>query len=472
MTIELPPPRTRLSTALGRGFSLPHKALFDAGATLEKRRRRIWEISGQLHCSIIGTCLSTTELRQIFSKMEIPGVHKETDHELHVRAMLVAGKREIASKLLQKALDRRHRSAIAQFNKAQDVQEVRTFWSNAVQQAEIPGGYWAVLTHPLSTEALVRQVFGEVHMLSHLVGAANRADIRRLRELEGENATLQEKVARQQSQLRDAVVKREATIAGLNEMLGKALASAQATARTSTGNPQEVEQQTTAQLVADLRRRLAAEAASREKVQRRLEVVTTERDAERQQRRTSEECVRELRQELDSVEYSLLAQLPTREGEDEPAIDLQKAVVLYVGGRAHQIPQLRALAERAGGCFLHHDGGIEDRSGLLEAQVSRADVVFFPVDCVSHNAVATVKRKARYMGKPYVALRSSGLTSLAAALRTISSQHLRANDPATRAGMQILERPLFDGGRSCQGHGPDTPLVGGRLPFNGLRGND
>ena len=95
----------------------------------------------------------------------------------------------------------------------------------------------------------------------------------------------------------------------------------------------------------------------------------------------------------------------------------------------HQIPQLRALAERSGASFLHHDGGIEDRSGLLEALVSRADVVFFPVDCVSHNAVGTVKRMARYMGKPYVALRSSGLTSLAAALRKISTERRAVAQP-------------------------------------------
>jgi hypothetical protein len=58
----------------------------------------------------------------------------------------------------------------------------------------------------------------------------------------------------------------------------------------------------------------------------------------------------------------------------------------------HQIPQLRALSERSGASFLHHDVGIEDRSGLLEAQVSRANVVFFPVDCVSHNAVSRMWR--------------------------------------------------------------------------------
>ena len=96
-------------------------------------------------------------------------------------------------------------------------------------------------------------------MLSHLVGAANRADIRRLRELESENAALQEKVARQQRQLRDAVVTREATIANLNEMLGKAMAAEQQD-RVVSGASDDVERATAASLVADLRRRLASES--------------------------------------------------------------------------------------------------------------------------------------------------------------------------------------------------------------------
>jgi hypothetical protein len=220
-------------------------------------------------------------------------------------------------------------------------------------------------------------------MLSHLVGAANRADIRRLRELESENVALQEKVARQQSQLRDAIIRRDATIAGLNEMLGKAIDSAQHASRITTERADEIEQQTMAQLIGELRRRLAVEVASREKMERRLGTVSAERDTERQQRRLSDEREHELRRELELIELSLSSQLPTRDGEDEPAIDLRGTILLYVGGRAHQIPQLRALAERSGASFLHHDGGIEDRSGLLEAQASRADIVFFPVDCVS-----------------------------------------------------------------------------------------
>ena len=80
------------------------------------RRRRIWEVSTSFHCSIIGTCLTAAELRQILIKID-PDAQKETDHELHGRAVLLAGQKGHASKLLQKALDRRHRSAINQLGK-------------------------------------------------------------------------------------------------------------------------------------------------------------------------------------------------------------------------------------------------------------------------------------------------------------------------------------------------------------------
>jgi hypothetical protein len=89
---------------------------------------------------------------------------------------------------------------------------------------------------------------------------------------------------------------------------------------------------------------------------------------------------------------------------------------LYVGGRAHQISQLKAMTERAGGCFLHHDGGIEHSSGLMPGLISRADRVFFPIDCVSHDAVAAVKRHCRLTGKVYEPLRTASLACLLSAL--------------------------------------------------------
>jgi hypothetical protein len=425
MNIRLPGLHTNLPMVTVNVGAAPELRLFDrplpGQAAAEPTRRRIWELSGSFHCSIIGTCLTTSELRQNLLKMQMLGTPKESDHELHGRAVLLAGRKDHASKLLQKALDRRHRAVISQFSKARNAAELHLQWVAAVQRAEIPGAYWAVLTHPKATEDLIRQVFGEVHMLSHLVGAANRADIRRLRELEIENAALQEKVARQQKQLRDAVVSRDATIADLNEVLGRSIASAQQHRNASATVANDLEHETTARLVHDLRRRLAAETAGRKKMERRLHTLTTEYETEKKQCRALEQRGRELQEEIEATEHSLAKELPVPATQSQSSLDLAGTTLLYVGGRTHQLPQLRMLAEQRGATLLHHDGGIDDRSGLLASQVARADLVLFPVDCVSHNAVAIVKRISRQIGKPYLALRSSGLTSFVVALRRTAS---------------------------------------------------
>jgi hypothetical protein len=264
------------------------------------------------------------------------------------------------------------------------------------------------------------------------VGAANRADIRRLRELEAENAELQDKVTRQQKHLQDVVVSRNATIATLNDMLGKALA-ARHPADAATEPSDEAEQAAAARLIADLRRRLALEVATRERADQRLVAVMSERDAERNQRHALERREQELRQEVEAAERSLTDLFSTTPAEDEPPGQLSGATLLYVGGREHLVPQLRKLADRWNVTLLHHDGGINDRTGLLEAQVARADLTLFPVDCVSHNAVAIVKRVSRSIGKSYLALRSPGLASFAAALRALVARQPLTGSTLTTA---------------------------------------
>lgn len=412
MTLKLPGLVSELSVPVMRFVPPQRKQLLGAiditRPAVQPRRRRLWDLSSHLHCSIIGTCLTTAELRQILVKMDLPGAEKDTDHELHGCAVLLAAKRDRA-RLLQKALDRKHRSAISQFDKARNTAEVTACWEGAVQRADIPGAYWAVMTHPETTEDLVRRVYGEVHMLSHLVGAANRADIRRLRDLEAENAELREKIAQQQRHIREVVIRRDAEIARLNERLSSSGATAE-----QVGGPAE-------ELVSDLSRRLELECTARQKIEQRIETLIAERDEEREQRAQAAQREALLRRELEAAELSLaaLAKPDESEVEDAPPPDLSDKTVLYVGGRADQVAQLRAIAEQWGATFLHHDGGIDNNNGFLASQVACADRVFFPVDCVSHNAVDVVKRVSRSAGTAYVPLRSAGLTSFVAALRDL-----------------------------------------------------
>ena len=406
-----------LSTSLLQGAPLappPRLIVREApAAPLEPpvaARSRIWEFGVNLHCSIIGTCLSNTELRHIVAKVET-GAAGASDHELHMRGVAMAGRREAGARLLQKALDRKHHAAIARFGKAKDAAAVLALWDEALRQGDIPGAYWATLTHPSTTEDVVKRVFGDIHMLSHLVGAANRADIRRLRQLEEDNAALAAKLERQQRQLHEGFAARDAAIHRLEEALTRRAAE-----RSDAPAAEPADAEATDRLIRELDRRLAREVARRERGEQRIETLLAAARAHEAERREHMAALAE----LDAAERHLAA-LARPHGAERP-LELFGLTLLYVGGRANQIPAFRALIERAGGNFLHHDGGIEHGSGLLPALVARADRIAFPVDCISHLAVGSVKRLCRQAGKPYVPLRTASLACLLAAMVEMRAQ--------------------------------------------------
>lgn len=368
------------------------------------RRARIWEFNTNLHCSIVGTCLSNSELRQVLRKLDL-APPEATDHELHGTAVSLAGRHDIAAKLLNKALDHRHKLAVNQFAKAGSEAEVRAMWRDAVRRGDIPGAYWATLTHPATTRTIISEAFGEVHMLSHLVGAANRADIRRLCQLEAEKSELEAKLERQQ----DAVVTRDARIRELSEAL------AQRPASEETANDPGEDTATLRQLVADLERRLAAETRRRTALEDRLTTAQNTLADERSARLKAERECETLRAELHVIEVTLSPVADTA----EPTLParLESMALLYVGGRPNQVCHLRAAAERLGAAFLHHDGGIENHPTLLPGLASRADLVLFPVDCISHEAALAIKSLCQQAGKRFIPLRSASVTAMLAALQ-------------------------------------------------------
>jgi hypothetical protein len=405
------------SPALSRMFDIssipPRLVARDAPPvpTAPPRRTKIWEFNSNLHCSIIGTCLSTGELRQTLKKL---GVASQdcSDHELHGIAVSLAGRQDNAARQLNKALDHRHKLAVSQFAKATSEDELRTLWVQAVRRGEIPGAYWATLTHPATTQAIVREAFGEVHMLSHLVGSANRADIQRLCQLESEKTDLQAKLERQQLALHHAVVTRDGTISELRQALMQGIVSRPADSQSDAPGDSAALRG----LITDLEGRLAAAARRRTALDDRLAAAQAEIARERSARVTAERDRDMLRRELDAVEASLLPESPATTSET-PAPRLEDITLLYVGGRPHQIAHLRSVVERVGGTFLYHDGGVESHQTLLPGLTSRADLVLFPVDCISHDAALTVKSLCRQGGKRFIPLRSASVASLLTALQ-------------------------------------------------------
>ncbi|MEG3639341.1 DUF2325 domain-containing protein [Magnetococcus sp. PR-3] len=96
--------------------------------------------------------------------------------------------------------------------------------------------------------------------------------------------------------------------------------------------------------------------------------------------------------------------------------------MLYVGGITHIGNRYKQLVTQQNGELIHHDGGVGDSRARLEALVSRADAVFCPVDCISHDACLKIKKQCKHQDKPFIPLRSSGLASFSRGLQNLT-QH-------------------------------------------------
>ncbi|MGH6903240.1 MAG: DUF2325 domain-containing protein [Geminicoccaceae bacterium] len=399
-------------------------------------RGRLWELSPTLHCSIIGTCLTTGELRETLRRIarrEGFAVATTSDHDLHSLAVRLAARRDGPGKLLHKTLDRRHAAAIRAFASAKEESALEAEWRDALAAGAVPGAYWAVLTHPFTTARLVRLAFGEVHMLSHLVGASNRADIRRLSALEAHNAQLQTELSAQRREWRRAVAERDRRLRHLEGQI-HALSAARATPEPLPLPPQIAPAEGAArEKLADLETRLAKQLERRARVEERCREAWVRVASEREQRMAVEAEIQSLRAEANALQDQLRSLL----GEPAaPPLHLGGSRVLVVGARPAQIAHWRALVERCAGELLHHDGGVDDNIAGLGGLVRRADIILLPADCVSHEAMWSAKRLAAQLGKPFRPMRTSSLAAFTRALHAIAA--VRATDDGSRARAQPL----------------------------------
>jgi hypothetical protein len=370
-----------------------------------KRRARLSELDSHLHCSIIGTCLSTHELRKLVPKFAPLDPQRASDLEIHHAAVELAIQGGSASKALHKALDTRYAGAVRRFSAVRDADALLALWNEALATGDIPPAYWALMTHPCATIEVRQAAFGELHMLSHLVGAANRADIRRLVALEAEHAQLHAKIERQQTRLQQMSAERDAARRALEEHRSQPpLAPAPADADELAAE------------VASLREALAARDA-------RIALHASRREAAELRAASDENMLRALRAQLDDAHalidalraetHALEQALQPNDNADRiaPRDALKGRRIVYVGGRPGSNHALKRWVSSAGGELTVHDGGIEDRKGLLATALAGADLAVFPVDCIDHDSMNTLKRVCERHQVAYHPLRTASVAS-------------------------------------------------------------
>ena len=349
------------------------------------KRLRLWELPPSLHCTILGTCLGFADLVKTGRKAGIAPEPDATDYEVHAWFVQRSCEPGNLSRLLHKRLDRSWRSAVEAARAARDEAGLAAFWTRSVAKGDIPGPFWALMTHPAATEDLRSRAYGDVHMLSHRMGTANRDASRRLQAAEAERDDLSGRLA-------DATRRLECH-ARENGALQDRLRTAETGAAALASAEARLGEFESGDLYRDLRNeRGALEAAldearlSRDAETRRSQALERERAGLRRAGEDTASRLREAETECRALEAVMRSGIAA--AAEAPAIDLCGRRIAYVGGREAAVRHFRALIEKSNGSFCHHDGGVEDGAARLDGVLNQADVVLCPVDCVTRRSRA------------------------------------------------------------------------------------
>lgn len=405
-----------------------HRSLDPAGLASQQRqgsrRRRLWELSRNCHCPLIGVGLPLGVLRRLVEKT-MGGALLHDDYEVHVGAVNDCSSRNRLAEAVQKELDRRYAAVVFRFRTAKTASGVAELWEAAVEAGDVAGAFWAGLSHPACVPALEEKMCRDIHMVQHQAGACARADIGKYRALLADKTRLETELARWQARCNGLLQeKKRAT-----DRHAGALMQARAAA---IGKDTEIFnlRNELAQLRASIpdletRKRLANRLAGMEKREQAL--------------RGQVAALRAARHDppLRAEETAAPAQaVPRTARKLTMPIRLVNQSVLCVGGRSGNVSLYRRMIERVGAQFAHHDGGLEDNSRQLEASLAAADLVICQTGCISHGAYWRVKDYCKRTGKRCVYVDNPSVSSLARGLQEIAEPTVRGvvNEESTAAG--------------------------------------
>ena len=386
----------------------------DLNPATKKTRRKLWELPHKLHCPVIGTCLDTNELRRIARNVGVKQNGAMSDYDVHVSFVSAADDKNPLSLAAHKALEKKYAAHVRRFAKAKDSEQLEALWDDALISGDVPGAFWAGLTHPKCDFDLKARLFEEVHMLSHQIGAGQRADLKRLSSTQRNLAELQQtfdanrKRSHQQIQSKDnRILELERKLRIANEK-NQALVASEATLKQTLASVETDHKDARIEALEDELRALNREfKLNRQECEQWKARYTAIRD-QRQTRPI----------EANPMSSASLKEADCNTCRDCPNLAGQR--ILCVGGRRRLIEQYRDMVTRYNGRFDYHDGGIEDSRQRLDAMLSSADAVVCATDAISHDAYYRLKRFCKRHAKPHAFLKSSGISTFAQALDNVA----------------------------------------------------
>ncbi|MGL5632591.1 MAG: DUF2325 domain-containing protein [Azovibrio sp.] len=366
------------------------------------RRRRLWEIPHKFHCPVIGVCFACDELRGLMDKvMHFP--KNTSDFVLHTTAVGTCETRTPLAELLQKTLEKRYQLTIKQFSVYKTNTELRTAWQLVCKEMiQLPAALWAIWTHPACDNTLEQDIYADIHMIQHQVGAGTRADLKVMKSSEARNVELQHQLETMQVELENLRLEKAASNQILKQQLNELRAELAVKAAWGAGLQREL---------ASLRAEIPDLAERQLLLQQRDHALEQNAEFRASLEEKDKELVR-LREFARYAEETLEALAQEDEAMAElPTSGLGGKCVLCVGGRSGAVHSYREVVEQSGGRFLHHDGGLEESLHRIDGALAAADIVICQAGCISHNAYWRVKDLCKRTGKPCMFVKNSGVSS-------------------------------------------------------------
>ncbi|WP_374256830.1 DUF2325 domain-containing protein [Aquabacterium sp.] len=362
-------------------------------------------------------------MRQLVTKA-VGGKPLADDYEIHVGTVAECSARNRLSDVLQKDLEARYVLSVNHFKAAKDAQTVAAMWAEAMQKGDVPGAFWATLTHPRCDEALMEAVLRDMHMLQHQAGAAIRVDVHRFNELTKEHGVLMRELGRVQARCSRVISDKTREI----DMLQTQLMQHRATAIRKDSHIEFLLQDMAALKAA------LPDYENTTRLRKRIDQLTTrqaELDAQNtalRQQLVEAQRVLSMRAKEDWVPVTPEPTLAASEIQPSNTVALKEKTILCVGGRNGNVANYRDAIEQAGGHFAHHDGGLEDNPCALDSVLAAADLVICQTGCISHNAYWRVKDFCKRTGKQCVFVENPSTSSL-----TRTLQHISVEDSPSQA---------------------------------------
>lgn len=381
---------------------------------IKKKRIRLNQLNHRYNCSIIGTCLTLNELRKLGRKAKLANLNQIGEYDLHRIYVGIAEETSYANRSLQKFLDQKYQKVVKQFLRAKDEVELKAQWNKALKTGDIAASYWMLVTHPISTEALLNEIYGDVHMLSHVSGASMRVDLHEFSLLRHEHKALKKQQQQTYQKHNRTLYEKNALLGKQDKQIEKQQQEINALKVALMREPNDNDNDSD---IAEAKTQLDIVNNKILYLEKKVTNYQLKWKGVIRQKKQVEDQFSQANKELKIVESLLKEHLLAQQRKhcesykSCSARDLKGQCILYVGGRDRQCRHFRTLVENNNGEFIHHDGGLSHGSSKLDSTLVKADAVMCPLDCISHEAMIKVKKHCQFSKKPLIMMPHSSLSA-------------------------------------------------------------